>query len=165
MNRVKQFFSYAIAKLDINDKMYIEKHLNDDEIALFNKLSIHEQKHSVNVARDVESECKINLIDLDDSRNLVRTALLHDIGKIKVPLNIIDKSIVVILDKITKSKIKEIKNIKKIYIHYNHGYEGYKILKKINENDQVLFMVKNHHNKELKDNLELNILKKCDDRN
>lgn len=162
MNRVKQFFSYAIAKLDINDKMYIEKHLNNDEIVLFNKLSIHEQKHSVNVARDVESECKINLVD---SNNLVKTALLHDIGKIKVPVNIIDKSIVVILDKITKSKIKELKSIKKIYIHYNHGYEGYKILKKINENEEILFMVKNHHNKDLKNNLELNILKKCDDRN
>ncbi|MFL0251286.1 HD domain-containing protein [Clostridium neuense] len=162
MNRVKQFFSYAIAKLDINDKMYIEKHLNDDEIALFNKLSIHEQKHSVNVARDVESECRINLVD---SNNLVKTALLHDIGKIKVPVNIIDKSIVVILDKITNSKIKELKNVKKIYIHYNHGYEGYKILKKINEDEQILFMVKNHHNAELKDNLELNILRKCDDRN
>lgn len=162
MNRVKQFFSYAIAKIDINDKMYIEKHLNDDEIALFNKLSIHEQKHSVNVARDVESECKINLVD---SNNLVKTALLHDIGKIKVPVNIVDKSIVVILDKITKSRIKELKNIKKIYIHYNHGYEGYKILKKINENEQILFMVKNHHNKDLNNNKELNILKKCDDRN
>lgn len=162
MNRVKQFFSYAIAKIDINDKMYIEKHLNNDEIALFNKLSIHEQKHSVNVARDVESECKINLVD---SNNLVKTALLHDIGKIKVPVSIIDKSIVVILDKITKSRIKELKSIKKIYIHYNHGDEGYKILKKINENEQILFMVKNHHNKYLNNNLELNILKKCDDRN
>lgn len=162
MNRVKQFFTYAIAKIDINDKMYIEKHLSDDEIALFNKLSIHEQKHSVNVARDVESECKINLVD---SNNLVKTALLHDIGKIEVPVSIIDKSIVVILDKITNSRIKELKNIKKIYIHYNHGYEGYKILKKINENEEILFMVKNHHNKGLKDNLELNILKKCDDRN
>lgn len=162
MNRVKQFFSYAIAKIDINDKMYIEKHLNDDEIALFNKLSIHEQKHSVNVARDVESECKINLVDSND---LVKIALLHDIGKIKVPVSIIDKSIVVILDKITKSRIKELKNIKKIYIHYNHGYEGYKILKKINENEEILFMVKNHHNKDLNNNKELNILKKCDDRN
>lgn len=162
MNRVKQFFSYAIAKIDINDKMYIEKHLNDDEIALFNKLSIHEQKHSINVARDVESECKINLMD---SKNLVKTALLHDIGKIKVPVSIIDKSIVVILDKITKSRIKELKNVKKIYIHYNHGYEGYKILKGINENEQILFMVKNHHNENLNNNLELNILRKCDDRN
>lgn len=162
MNRVKQFFNYAIAKIDINDKMYIEKHLNDDEIALFNKLSIHEQKHSINVARDVESECKINLVD---SKNLVKTALLHDIGKIKVPVSIIDKSIVVILDKITKSRIKELKNVKKIYIHYNHGYEGYKILKGINENEQILFMVKNHHNENLNNNLELNILRKCDDRN
>lgn len=162
MNRVKQFFSYAIAKLDINDKMYIERHLNGDEIALFNRLSIHEQKHSINVARDVEDECKINLVNSSD---LVKTALLHDIGKIKVPVSIIDKSIVVILDKITRSKIKKFRNIKKIYIHYNHGYEGYKLLKKINENEQVLFMVKNHHNIGLSDNLELNILRKCDDRN
>lgn len=162
MNRVQQFFSYAIAKININDKMYIEKHLNNNEIALFNKLSIHEQKHSVNVARDVECECKIKLLG---SGNLIKAALLHDIGKIKVPVNIIDKSIVVILDKVTRGKIREFKNIKKVYIYYNHGYEGYKILKEINEDEQILFMVKNHDNNKINSDLELKILKKCDDRN
>ncbi|KOF57723.1 MULTISPECIES: HD domain-containing protein [Clostridium] len=162
MNRIKQFFVYAIAKVNINDKIYIEKHLNNDEMALFNKLSIHEQKHSINVARDVEKECRVNLVN---SKNLVKAALLHDIGKINVPITLIDKSIVVILDKITRSKIKKFKKIKKIYIYYNHGYEGFQILKRINENEQILFMVNNHHNREMSNNLELDILKKCDDRN
>lgn len=146
--------------MDVDDKMYVKKYLNDAEFVLFNKLSIHEQKHSVNVAKDVEKECKLNFID---SNNLIKAALLHDIGKIKVPINLIDKSIIVILDKITKGKIKKFSSIKKIYIYYNHGYEGYCLIKGL-ENDEVLFLVKSHQNK-IGNNLKLNILQKCDDKN
>ncbi|WP_347464323.1 MULTISPECIES: HD domain-containing protein [Clostridium] len=160
MNRIRQFFSYVVANMNSEDKKYVKKYLNVAEITLFNKLSIHEQKHSVNVARDVEEECKLNFIDSND---LIKAALLHDIGKIKVHTNLIDKSIIVILDKITKGKIKKFSSIKSIYIYYNHGYIGYCLIKEL-ENDEVLFLVKNHDNK-IGNDLKLNILQKCDDKN
>jgi putative nucleotidyltransferase with HDIG domain len=88
-------------------------------------------------------------------------ALLHDIGKIEGKLNLIDKSILVVLDRITKGKIKEFKNLKKVDIYYNHPDKGYNILKNFDYNDRFLYLIRNHHNKSIKDK-ELEVLIKCD---
>ncbi|KHD34638.1 HD family phosphohydrolase [Clostridium acetobutylicum] len=154
--RINQFFKYVSSYISDDDKLYIEKSLNTNEKELFYKLSIHEQKHSINVARDIEKIC--------NQKDIIKAALLHDIGKIYIKLNLIDKSILVILDFITKGKLKRLSKLKKVNCYYNHGDIGYYILKDI-ENEEVLFLVKNHHNNSINNNLKLNILKKYDDKN
>ncbi|MCR3758849.1 HD domain-containing protein [Clostridium felsineum] len=156
VERINQFFKYVYSYVDDDDKLYIEKYLNSREKELFYKLSIHEQKHAVNVARDVDKRCS--------EEDMIKAALLHDIGKIYIKLNLIDKSILVILDFISKGKLKKFSKIKKVYCHYNHSYIGYCMLKEL-ENEEVLFLVKNHHNNSIKDNAKLDILKKYDDEN
>lgn len=160
--RVEQFFCYLTASVDSEDKIYLHKHLNSDERDLFNKLAIHEQKHSINVARDVEKICRENSID---SSILIKAALMHDIGKIKEKLSLVEKSVIVILDSFSRGRLKKLSKIKKINIYYNHAEEGSNLLSKLSANEKLLYLVRNHDNPNVVDNLELNILKKCDDKN
>lgn len=92
----------------------------------------------------------------------MKSALLHDIGKITKRLNVIDKSIIVILNKLTKGKLKSIKNLK-IQCYYNHSSYGYEILKDIIDDTVILDIVKNHHSDN--GNNLVNFFKQIDDKN
>lgn len=166
--RVKQFFRAITAKLENDELILIHEYLSEKEKNLFFKLAKSEQKHSVLVAKDVLKSIKQHNLNYDiDEKKMVKVALLHDIGKIECRLNPIDKSILVILDKISNGKIRTVKN-EKIYLYYNHPMIGYELLKDFNYEDDFLLLIKNHHMKydEIdKDNIELMILKKCDDNN
>jgi putative nucleotidyltransferase with HDIG domain len=143
---------------DIN---YIKRYLNESEYELFLRLSEQEQKHSVKVAMDVQRECRRLHISEND---LIKTALLHDIGKIYIRLNAIDKSIMVLADKFTRGKIRKLKNSKKIRVYFDHGTIGCEMLKNSGLSDRVLYLIKNHHN-DIIDDEELDILKRCDSNN
>lgn len=160
--RVKQFCSAVTAKIDDDDKDFLNTYLNYNELQLFYRLSVYEQKHSINVAVYAKKLQETKCINSDI---IVKAALLHDIGKIEKKLNVIEKSILVLLNKFTKGRIRYIKNIKCIDIYYNHPEKGYDILKKYNIDNRVLYLVRNHHNKNIKDNKELSILIESDNKN
>ena len=104
-------------------------------------------------------------IDVDVYK-LGKAALLHDVGKSIRPLSLMEKSMVVLLDKTTKGKIKKYDNIKQIDIYYNHPKIGQEILKKFNYDKEFLQVVRYHHNKnKIEDNDILNIISACDDKN
>lgn len=160
--RVKQFYWSISSKVEDKDKEFINKHLNQSELKLFYKLSKSEQKHSIKVAYDVEYTCKQQNIN---SSLLIRAALLHDIGKTIKKLSVIDKSIIVMADNITKGSIKRLSKIEKVNVYYNHGKLGCNILEKYSYDKNLLYLIENHHNFEIKGNKELDILRECDDKN
>jgi len=160
--RVKQFYLSIVSKINDEDLDFLKTYLETSELQLFNQLPTYEQKHCINVARDVKSTCNQRKLR---SKDLIKVALLHDIGKIYSNMNPIDKSIMVIMNSITKGKIKAHKKIKNVNMYYNHGDIGYNLLIKHGYNDRFLFLVKNHHNNNIKEDIELDILRECDDRN
>lgn len=156
--RVKQFFWGITAEINLEDREFIRTYLNDDELKLFEELPKYEQAHCIRTAKNVHSIYS----DKKMSNNLlIKAALLHDIGKIEKKLNLIDKSVLVVLDKITKGKMKKFSNIDKINIYYNHGDKGYNILKQYCYDERLLYLVKNHHN-HINGDKELEILRECD---
>ncbi len=167
MNRVKQFVGCVFAKITKKDIEFINSYLDENEKKLLYKLPIYDLKHSVNVAREIyinESEEEIKKNNLNH-KEVVKSAILHDVGKIHTPLNVIDKSILVLLNNITKTKIEKYSDRNsKIYIFYNHGEEGYKILKEKGYDKEFLNIIRNHHNYKIQ-NKWLDILRKYDDRN
>jgi len=167
MNRVKQFVSCVFAKITKKDMEFISNYLDENEKKLLYKLPVYDLKHSINVARDIyinESEEEIKKNNLNH-KEIIKSAILHDVGKIHTPLNVIDKSILVLLNNITKTKIKKYSDRNsKIYIFYNHGEEGYKILKGKGYDKEFLNIIRNHHNYKIQ-NKWLDILRKYDDRN
>ena len=160
--RVKQFYWSMVSKLNDEDIDFIKSYLETYELQLFHQLPTYDQKHCINVARDVKSTCNQRNLQ---SKDLIKVALLHDIGKIYNSMNPIDKSIMVIMHNITNGKIKAYKNIKNVNIYYNHGDIGYNLLRKYGYDDRFLFLVKNHHNNSIINDKELELLKECDDRN
>jgi putative nucleotidyltransferase with HDIG domain len=161
--RVKQFYWAITSKVTLKDIDFISKYLNSREKELFNCLSTYEQKHSVNVARDVSKVCTKNNIKND---KLVKAALLHDIGKTHKRLNPIEKSLIVVIDNVSKGKLRKYKGIKKIDVYYNHGDKGYNILRNTgNYSERFLYLIKNHHNEYIFGDKELDILRTCDSRN
>ena len=160
--RIKQFYWSITVKLDEEDIAFIHQYLNEEERKLFSRLIEYEQKHSINVARDVIKECKESRIE---ANRLIKAALLHDIGKITNRLNVVDKSVIVLLDKFTRGKLKKAKGIKKIDIYYNHGAKGVEVLKPYGYDDRLLYLIKNHHNNLITGDIELDILRKCDNNN
>ncbi|MBR9648274.1 HDIG domain-containing protein [Clostridium tyrobutyricum] len=160
--RIKQFYWSLLSKIDKDDRKFVRYILNESELKLFYKLSISEQKHSIRVAYDVNKMCSMKNID---STVLLKAALLHDIGKIYKRMSIIDKSILVLLDKITNGNIKNMCNFSKVNVYYNHAKLGSKLLNQINTNKNVIYLVANHDNSKVCANRELNILKECDNKN
>lgn len=162
MYRIKQFIWALNSIFKPIDQKLLCKYLNKEEEALFNKLSKSERHHSIRVCNKALDLCEYKHLDKD---KLAKLALLHDIGKITKKLNLIDKSVLVIINKISKGKIEKYNSIKKIDIYYNHGKKSVKILKEFNKYDKdFLEAIENHHHyNKIKDNIYLNILKKCDD--
>lgn len=164
--RVKQFLWAVVSKITDKDREYIGKYLDASEKELFFNLSKSEQKHSIRVAHKVEELVKFEFqdsIEIINTSRLRRAALLHDIGKKEKKLNAIDKSILVILNKITKGRIKKFTNIKKIDVYYNHAEKGFNILKNTGKYDErFLFLVRNHHKNDIIGDVELAALKKAD---
>ena len=170
--RVRQFIMNLTDRINEDDYKYVESKLNKKEYEIFNAISKSEQKHSVRVAKEIENiidelkkgnnfeggytltngeildneiifSAKENLIKNEEM--LVKVGLLHDVGKSRQKINIIDKSIIVILNKLTNGKLRNI-NLKKIQCYYNHSEYSYEILKEINKNNVFLEVVRNHHN-------------------
>ena len=103
--RLKQFMWAITAPLKKVDQNMLRIYLNEEELNLFRKLKISEQQHCIRVCKDalIESDCWNSI----DKNKMAKVALLHDIGKIERKLSVIDKSIIVILDKITNGKLKK----------------------------------------------------------
>ena len=165
--RVKQFILGFISLYKKVDYDYVNKYLNEDDLVLFNRLKINDKHHSIRVCKDsINFNNKLEKKEKVDEVKLGRAALLHDLGKSKLYLSLIDKSAIVILDKITKGNIKNYKKNKKINIYYKHPKEGYEILRRKGYSKEILEVVRDHHKKNYnEDNKFLDIIAYCDNKN
>lgn len=164
MARIKQFIKCITAKVNENDMDFISNYLSEDQKGLLLGLQECDIKHSVNVARDIYNnrESISKEVDVDE---LIKIALLHDIGKAYEPLNPIRKSILVLLDHFSKGNLKRFENkYRGVYIYYNHAEKSYEKLKNHEYSEGFLEAVRYHHNKKISNDI-INELRKYDDRN
>ena len=155
--RVRQFISAVGAKLSKEDIYFIDKYLDEKEKELFYSIARYEQVHSVKVARQVMDESlQLKLYDIV----LIKAALLHDIGKKNGGLNLINKPIMVLMDRFMPKYLNRLKKIKAVNTYYNHPQIAVEIL--ADENEYLLFLVKNHHNYEIISDQGLVMLQKAD---
>lgn len=159
--RIKQFIYALTAKMTKEDIAYVKCYLNKKEQELFFKLKVYEQSHCLKVAQSMAKQGEA--LNAEDKRELVRMGLLHDIGKIKYPLNLIEKSLIVILDKVTKGKIKNWHKLKMVKCYYHHAEAGYDLLSELDDyKDTFLQAIRYHHTVTFEDE-KIKLLKQCDD--
>jgi hypothetical protein len=147
-------------RLSKEDISLVHKYLNIYESKLLFRLPRNEQVHSIKVARDVLEECnKLGIVD----KSLIKAAFLHDIGKIDSGLNIINKSIIVIFNKLMpKVLLKSIK-LKVMYAYYHHPEMAIGHLE--HRDDKLEYYILNHHNYDIKDDKMLKIIQEADSKN
>ncbi|GIM29393.1 phosphohydrolase [Clostridium polyendosporum] len=164
--RIKQFWWAISCHFKKIDKNFINKYLNEEEKKIFNKLRKSDKHHSIRVSKDALAMLEVS-VDKEsiDQDKFAKVALLHDIGKSEGSLNTIEKSIMVLLDKSTKGRIRKYNNIKVIDAYYNHAQKGVNILKKYNYSKDFLDVIEKHHTNVPIDNKMLKILKYSDDKN
>lgn len=161
--RVKQFI-WALKSLSEDiDTEYVNRFLNKREKKLFNKLKKTDKHHCIRVSKEAVNLSKGKKINLN---RVAKVALLHDIGKGEYGLNVIEKSVLVILNKMTKGKLKKYDGIKAIDSYYNHAEKGANLLKRFNTYDkEFLDTIRYHHSNKIQGNKLLEIIKESDNRN
>lgn len=165
MYRVKQFIWVIKSLVEKVDYNFVDKFLNIHEKQLFDKLSKSDKQHSIRVSKDAikiieTSNYNINL------EKIAKAALLHDIGKVDGGLNIFEKSVMVILDKVSKGEFKKYSNIKQIDMYYNHPEKGIDLLKEFDSYDkEFLDSIRYHHQVNKSNNIILEVIKESDNRN
>ena len=161
--RVKQFV-WALKSLSEDiDTEYVNRFLNKREKKLFNKLKKTDKHHCIRVSKEAVNLSKGKKINLN---RVAKVALLHDIGKCEYGLNVIEKSVLVILNKMTKGKLKKYDGIKAIDSYYNHAEKGANLLKRFNTYDkEFLDTIRYHHSNKIQGNKLLEIIKESDNRN
>lgn len=157
--RIKQFVWAMVAKMSIEEKEFVNHYLSEKEKELFYKLRVYEQKHSLRVANALKKRA-----GKDQEVEYIRLGLLHDIGKSEYPLNPLEKSIIVVLDHLTKGKIQKMSHLKMVKCYYYHGNISYNLLSEAGDYN-LLFLeaIKDHHSAKETSNSLLKDLKECDD--
>lgn len=162
--RVKQFVWAIKSNFEKIDDDFITQYLNKEEIKLFSRLNTSEQQHSIRVSKEairIINERNINL----DINIVAKVTLLHDIGKQEYQLNVIEKSILVLLHKFTRGGLEKYSNIKSIDTYYNHSKKGANILRAFNYSDEFLEAIQKHHSINKTNNVLLDILREADNKN
>lgn len=165
--RIKQFY-WGIESLFVNDDFeLLNKYLNKSELDLFMTLAKSERQHSIRVCNTAAEYIKCNNVLNIDKYIMCKCALLHDIGKSKIKLNIFYKSMIIILNKITCGKFLKYNRNKLIINYYNHAQIGVELLQSIKQEDlDIINCIKYHHDENAKnDNKYLKILRICDNCN
>lgn len=163
IKRVRQFWRAIKARLTAEDKVFIDKYLNDEEQKLFFAMRVYDQRHVLNVAYTAQKIRKQEQYKNVDDNLLMKACLLHDVGRTAEDICLMDKVINVLLGKFApqKSKIwadraKILNAYKKktfwqkrkyaLYIYYHHASLGAEKLNKIGLNN-IAEIIRYHHDK------------------
>jgi hypothetical protein len=153
--RVRQFFSGMFGRVSEEELGLVRKYLSERQQELFFRLPRHEQHHAACVGRDILKEYG------EAERELIIAGFLHDIGKIDSGLNIFNKSIMVLLNKVFPGAITKLEHIGIVNAYFNHPLLAVKLLK--GEDERLIYYVLNHHNYGIRDE-KLEALQRIDSR-
>ncbi|MBT3241052.1 MAG: HD domain-containing protein [Chloroflexi bacterium] len=167
--RINQFLLALLAKPGKKDLVFVSSILNSEQFGLFKKFQASEQFHAIAVCRQI-------LEQVDNDEDLLTAALLHDIGKIRYPLNIFDRIMIVLGNKLFPNQIKiwgknEPKGFFKAFVVSEmHPKWGAEMVKKTNASPMVLSLILRHQDNIIKfENSEedqfLKVLQYCDNNN
>lgn len=140
--RVKQFLRHVTSNFTVKDRQFVASILNHAEIERFDRLPIFEKRHAVDVAKYLMRLEKD--LSPEEWRVLRKAALLHDIGKVTLPLNPIEKSIFVILRVLFPTLVLKMAHsgrFPKSRVFLYHNLTGAELLKSTGTEKEVIDLV------------------------
>jgi hypothetical protein len=97
--RIWQFFQSLKQPLGDDDWKVVESILSPAELALFRDLPTQDQNHSIRVLEGIQALG-------EDAPDLLKAALLHDLGKLKYPLSRWERVVAVLITGLFPNKVK-----------------------------------------------------------
>lgn len=166
--RCRQFTRALFSGMETEDHSFVDEFLDDNEKRLFYQTDPAIQKHCINVARTAligyqgseygirpKTQCGLT----SDIKLLVKTSLLHDVGKTRGSFRLLDRVFYVIFSKLSprltkllavktdRGMFRGLKNA--FYVHLNHEKIGAELLENNGISQDIVFLVANHHNRSI----------------
>jgi putative nucleotidyltransferase with HDIG domain len=173
LQRVRQFIAAVTARIGAADRSFVAEYLSRQEERLFWRMNLPDQRHALNVAYTAltlsEGKRGINRVVL------LKSALLHDVGKVKGDISIVDKIITVLADTMVPAwgerwgrygKGGRLDNLRHaFYIYFHHPERSAAMLREIGVQAEIIAVIARHHKAPAEDDPpELMILRKADNR-
>lgn len=173
-NRIKQVIAAVTAKITVEDEAFVADNLDAAGQNLFWGMNLPDQRHALNVAYTALKLA--GHVDGIDRGMLVKSALLHDVGKIKGDVSTVDKIITVLAHKFAAGWAERwghpgrgstLDNVRHaFYIYFNHADRSASLLERAGAPRQLIEIVRKHHEAPADDDPpELVILRKADNLN
>lgn len=172
--RIMQFYRALTAVITEEDRKFLQQYLCHREEELFFSMALPEQRHSLNTA------CCAKKMAMDyggriNEKQLVRAALLHDVGKAAGDMSPVDKSLAVLADAAFPQRARSwakkgrggrIANLRHaLYVYYHHAEISYEKLSALGLSDIAEIAARHHKAPAESDPLELLLLRKADAEN
>lgn len=178
--RIKQFFNALSAKVSDEERRIIKQTLSRKEWEIFNQMSIVDQRHAFDVYMIIKKYLtqQSNIEDKKNfflqnllQQNLLKVALLHDVGKQAGDLSLLDRILIVLLENHFPQLLQRwaragqgsfLQNRRHaLYIALNHSFLGAQILRQIDADQELVRLVENHHDSKNLD-WQVQLLQKAD---
>ena len=171
---VAVFNPFRYKNLTDKDIEFLRTHLNKQEQVLFYRMLFFDQRHSLDVAYDVQVMGKHK--QKPHQQKMIRSALLHDVGKMFFDWSVFSRIYAHILFRFIPALASFLAEFGKhsnrprfFRALYNKKYhcvlaEG--LLKELNVDDDEISLIKHHHDVDnANESIEVIILKDADRRN
>ena len=167
--RIWQFW-HSLKKSPSAEEMDLVKSvLTPAELELFQKLPIPDQNHSIRVFDSIR-------IQGEEDLDLLKAALLHDLGKIKFPLQRWERVFSVLIKGLFSNRVKDWGNGKPaglgrpLVVINHHPDWGADYAETVGSSPLTIWLIRNHEREKLEGSLPdrkklLLILQKADDQN
>ena len=153
LNRIKQVIAAITARIKPADRDFVTTNLSPAEQELFWQMNLPDQYHALNVAytalKLAAGQAGVN------DRLLMKSALLHDVGKVRGDVSTIDKIITVLAHAIAPdwarrwgrpgrgNKLNNVRHA--FYSYFHHAAISAAMLERLGTSPDVIALVARHH--------------------
>lgn len=148
--RIQQFYHSLFPQISSADILLVHSFLSGTAVSLFEAQSLADQRHALDVARDLLQ----NQIHLPFSQKdvLIQAALLHDCGKIRYPLRIWQRIYIVLCAKLPLKLQESLKTLPyfealslPLTLAEEHPEWGAELATQEGLSENVIQLIRHHH--------------------
>ena len=103
--RARQFWNALVSAPSLEDLEMISQLLDSAQMGLFRQMHRSEQAHSIQVMQAVKVASE--RLSVEQRKNLLQAALLHDVGKNRYPLRLWERVLIVLAKAFTPDRVQE----------------------------------------------------------
>ncbi|MCL4459002.1 MAG: HDIG domain-containing protein [Chloroflexi bacterium] len=142
-HRLRQFLSAWRASIGAEDRAVLVRYLNVGERALFERMELADQRHCVDVFSHLRRQGQ-------ESQDLLRAALLHDVGKVEARFGLRIRGAIVLLEGLNARMLARIASNKRdswrycFYVHEHHARIGAEMARQAGCSSRVISLISQH---------------------